>query len=132
MNYNYLSPGYWFNPRPQPIGEIGTNILLAIAIIGVIIFAFFLYKYLTEKSKYKKNNFLVIAFFGFVQILVPISMIFFNKQFVAVLRSRFWYIIWVVASIVWLYLLYKSWKNKKEKQKKATDRDHEILKYLPK
>ena len=126
---NLLTFSYWFNPRPEPYGGW---LQLGLGLLVLLFIALTLY----SKLRSKKKELVYHRFWGNVfdfsltQSIVGLLLVFFNYEMIAVLMSKFWYLLWLIEIIVWLVLLIKQ-RTKLSLRKQALLQQQEYKKYLP-
>jgi hypothetical protein len=130
MLQNLISIAFWFNARPEPVGYYGQQFLwsmIAIFSIASIVIAIKAYPeawHIYKKSLVKLSNFLL------GNSLIALYILFVNDQIIPVLRARYWYIIWILISLVWLFFIFKDFKRRNSKRSEAIH-NSELKKYLP-
>ena len=125
---NLLSLSFWFNLRPGSMAQLYSYLLMGlIVLLFVIAIIFFVTK--RKKSLYKKtlSN---LYDFSVSNAFIGLLLLFFNYEIVPFFSARFWFLLWLIVSVLWLYYILKELKKipARKKQLEATD---EIKKYLP-
>ena len=124
---------FWFDARPLPFNQASYYIIGAIFLLGIalgIISQYF-------KKKYQ-NDYLIVKIwqkllsFGYSFAIVGFLLTFLKQQRIIYLGMRIWLVLWLLASLIWLffilkYILVEVPGIKKKKQEKA-----ELNKYIPK
>ncbi len=127
----FLSLVYWFNPRPEPLSADQRELLIYIAILGILLGvlittgAFRLFSSLSQKMQS------LAAWFFFSNAFISLAFIFFNYELTPFLRSYFWYPVWAIVAIVWFILLVRAKLISKKRAVQHSSREKEIKKYLP-
>jgi hypothetical protein len=123
-----LSLSFWFNLRPGSMAQLYSYSLMGlIVLLFVLAIIFFVSK--RKKSLYKKmlSN---LYDFSVSNAFIGLLLLFFNYEIVPFFSARFWFLLWLIVSILWLYYILKELKKipARKKQLETTD---EIKKYLP-
>ena len=127
---NLLSFAFWFNSRPETIGLTGQKVLATIATILGIIFIIIIIKAYSEKLNIYKPSIEKLIPFCIANIIISIYIFFVNYELVPVLRSRIWYIIWLLIAIFWIISIIKDF-YRRAKRREIITKEAEIKKYLP-
>lgn len=104
------------------------NIFIGL-IIALVIAAIVLLIAKKKKGIYRKL-FSSLYNFCLSNMIIGVMLLFFNYEIVPFFSARFWYLIWLVVSILWLINIIKTLKKIMSRQKEQTTVD-EIKKYLP-
>lgn len=123
-----LSLSFWFNLRPGSMAQLYSYLLMGlIVLLFILAIIFFVAK--RKKSLYRKmlSN---LYDFSVSNAFIGLLLLFFNYEIVPFFSARFWFLLWLIVSVVWLYYTLKELKKipARKKQLEATD---EIKKYLP-
>jgi len=127
---NLISLAFWFNSRPEPLSYYGQRILTTIAAISGIILIIVLIKAYGEKLSLYKPSIDKLMPFCVTNIIISIYIFFVNYELIPVLRSRIWYIIWLLVAVFWLINIIKDF-FKRAKRRVKLAKEAEIKKYLP-
>jgi small-conductance mechanosensitive channel len=119
---------FWFNLRPGSMSGLPRNIFIGL-IIALVIAAIVLLIAKKKKGIYRKL-FSSLYNFCLSNMIIGVMLLFFNYEIVPFFSARFWYLIWLVVSILWLINIIKTLKKIMSRQKEQTTVD-EIKKYLP-
>jgi len=128
---NFLSWAFWFNSRPEIIGENTKKSLVAIAAILLILVIIIVTKSYGQKLSIYKPSFQKLLPFCYTNAIISLYFIFLNDQVVPVLRSYYWYPVWAIVAIIWIVFIIKDLK-KRTKRREELSLQAEKNKYLPK
>lgn len=123
-----LSLSFWFNLRPGSMAQIYSYLLMGlIVLLFILAIIFFVAK--RKKSLYKKmlSN---LYDFSVSSAFIGLLLLFFNYEIVPFFSARFWFLLWLIVSIIWLYYILKELKKIPARKKQLEETD-EIKKYLP-
>lgn len=123
-----ISPTFWFNLRPGSMSSLSRNIFIAL-IIALIIGAIVAFVTKRKKTSYRRF-FSSIYNFCLTNAIIGLMLLFFNYEIVPFFSAYFWYLIWLIVSIIWLVNILRALK-KSLKNKKDQAGPDEIKKYLP-
>lgn len=127
----FLSLAYWFNARPEPLSGNGRKALIeisaALLLLGIILATGVLQKKLNLSKKIQY----FLTWFFLSNAFIGLALLFFNYELTPLLRSRFWYLLWAIAAIVWIIQLLRFYSNNKRRAVTHSGREQEIKKYLP-
>lgn len=125
-----ISLSFWFNSRPEPIGDLGQKIIAIIASIMGLVFIIIAIRAYSEKLNIYKPSIDKLLPFCVSNFIISLYIWFVNYQLIPVLRARFWYIIWSLVVTFWLILIIKDF-YKRSKKRQELAKDLERRKYLP-
>lgn len=123
-----LSLPFWFNLRPGSMPANYRNVLIGIVIFLIISAVIFFI--LKKRKGFYKKVLINIYDFSISNAFIALLLLFFNYELVPFFSARFWFLIWLITSIIWLFYILKALKKIPEKIKKSEVKD-EIKKYLP-
>lgn len=110
------------------MAQIYSHLLIGL-IIFLIITAIVLFIVKRKKGLYKRlfNN---LYDFSVSNAFLGLLLLFFNYEIVPFFSARFWFLLWLIVSLVWLYNILKELK-KIPARKKLLHVTDDIKKYLP-
>lgn len=128
-----ISPRFWFSLNPGPMSykfQLALTWLFGLALILAIIFRILIIV--------QKKDLLIIKFWRklfrlfLVMGLIGFVLLFFFYEGVPILGARFWFLLWILAFIVWLVFALIFLIVKVPRIKKETEEKKQFEKYLPK
>ena len=123
----FFSPGHIFSLRPQAMHN---KALIILVILFLLFIAFGIISLLTSKKindglKVKAWN--QLWHLGMTMGILGLVYLFFAWQGVALLASRFWLIIWLITTLIWLGFIGKYLFLKAPKLRKEIEEDRDPL-----
>jgi len=127
---NFLNLNFWFSVRPGIFTTASLNVMFGFIILMIVlVIATRVVKKKWAKSLYA-NFWASLSSFFLTNVIVSLLLTFFNYEMVPFLSSRFWFLLWGIAMLVWLFFLYRI--IIKIPQKKALrEKEREFKKYVP-
>lgn len=125
---NLLTPGYWFNLRPEPLLPNAQKILLGI-LLGWLIFTVVtaLWK---RRSGIYRGLWQSLYALSLTNLLIGLILWFFNYEAVPFFSARFWLGLWLIAALAWLIFVLRKLKVISRRRKKLVA-EEALKKYLP-
>ncbi|MBT6691685.1 hypothetical protein HOB10_05135 [Candidatus Parcubacteria bacterium] len=127
LNFEYL-----FARFPEAGFSWPVRIGLLIIFVGAIIVALYTHKKLKQNLGVAGKAWKRLQVWSWSVGLVGIMLVYFREVRALYLSSRFWLILWLLVSVVWLIYIIAKWK--KDVPNKETQEKHkqEYSKWLPK
>ena len=126
---NLLNLNFWINLSPPALLPVFLKTLIVfISVLAVLAFYFMV--------KGKKKNFLFgrvwrrLQSFCLGNTILGLIILFFTYEQVPLLSARFWFLVWGTSMIVWLYFIFKVYKEAPVR-KEALEKEKEFKKYIP-
>lgn len=127
---NLLTLKFWFSVRPGDLsaqGQFGLVIFAAI-LLSVGFYSWWWRKQNT-KSLYRKAYGRAMTF-GFTNLAINLLLLFFEYEAVPVLSMRFWPLVWLIAMIIWAWLISKDVQKIPQIQSQIAEQQ-KLKKYIP-
>jgi MFS family permease len=126
-----LSLSYWFSYYPGALSGFYFWLILGLSgvsvVVGIILFATSsLFKDLSSKRIVKRLGKLLAT----LGILGLVSF-FFTQTNTPLLGSRFWFLLWLITSIVWLVFILRYVFKIAPRERETRERNQVYSKYLP-
>lgn len=127
-----LEPNFWFALQPNalsPLFEKGFfTIFGAMIIIGAVI------RIVARQKKHDK--YLILVFRRLATMFITMGFIglvwfFFTFEFIYLLGSRFWFLVWLIGLIIWTVQIIRFAKVKVPQMREEGERKAQENKYLP-
>lgn len=128
---NFLTLKLWFALRPGALTPTGSKVflvMLGLLLAGAIAFA--VIKRKTAKSAYSRINSRLASFFS-TNLIIGVFLFLFYYQGLVFLSMRVWFLVWLIAMIVWLVYIARHFRQIPELVEQK-EREKEFKKYLPK
>ncbi|NQU83924.1 MAG: hypothetical protein HQ536_04405 [Parcubacteria group bacterium] len=130
---NLLSPKFWLSLNPAPLSPTNEFVLLSIfafLIVASIILRFVVFNKkfgvdFIKRIKSLRQMFLIMGIIG-------LTFLFFSYERAFVLGARFWFLLWMIAFLVWLGLILRDLLKKTPLEKEEKSKKEVLEKYLPK
>ncbi len=123
-----LSLAFWFNLRPGSMPANYKNFLIGLVIVLIVSSVIFFV--LKKRKGFYKKALITLYDFSISNAFIALLLLFFNYELVPFFSARFWFLIWLISSILWLFYILKALKQIPKKIKQSVVKD-EIKKYLP-
>ncbi len=128
---NLLHLDYWFS---QPFTARGLALWLLVGIFLLFVVKGLILKIL---SQYQENKSLKTFFrrsgnLGLAMGFLGLLLMFFRQEHIPFLAWRFWLLLWVVVTVIWVYHLARYALKRMPEIKAEEERRISIEKYLPK
>ncbi len=125
-----LSLKFWFNIYPSVLSPLSIKLYI-ITIALLVFFALFL-KFLTMKTKERmyRRLYRKISTLALTNTFILLVLFFLMYEAIPFLASRFWFLVLVLINLVWLYFIFKFFKQIPELINKET-KEKEYKKYIP-
>lgn len=126
---NLLTWQYWFNLQPEPFLSLPWKIFIGgVVLLFLITIALAILK--TRPGLYR-GFFKRLYAFTLTNTLLGSMFLFFNYEQVPFFSARFWLLIWLLSTLIWLYFLVRGFSSIAKRKQELTE-EQERLKYLPK
>lgn len=125
-----FSPDFWFKLTPGELSGTAFKVFVAAAIAalaGAIVFG------ILAKTKRQSAFWPALRStynFFLAQVFMVLALFFFGYQMLPLLSARFWYLLWLAGTIVWLVFLVKKCLAIPERLKTKAE-ENAYRKYLP-
>lgn len=130
---NFLKSSFWFD---RPVLPFNANILWLIFIICLLAIAAGIVSTYLRRKKLKNNKLALKTWKKLGQWLysfgvVGLILIFFKQQMTPYLGMRFWFVLWLLAWLIWLIFIVKYIVIEIPIIKREQIKKQELEKYLP-
>ncbi len=126
-----FQPSYWFTIEPAAVGGITGNIIFAFFVLVFVLGIVARAKALQKEDRYLKAAGMRIAVLLITMGLIGVALFFFSFERIQLFGSRFWYLIWLIATIWWAVYIFRYIKREIPEQKKRARARKERNKYMP-
>ncbi|PJA47213.1 hypothetical protein CO172_02630 [Candidatus Uhrbacteria bacterium CG_4_9_14_3_um_filter_36_7] len=129
-----LKPSYWFNLQPEMMNNRVVQVFLTF-----FIFLFLLAMVVRMvarkhkvKDRYILKGFRQLSNGFFTMSVIGLFLVFFSYEAIPFFSARFWYLLWVIAMIIWLFFVWRyMFKTAAQKRLRSQEQKNQE-KYLPK
>ncbi len=125
---NLLTWRFWFALRPDNLTSLAQKSFIVLLVAFAVI-AFFLLLAKRHGTIYR-GFFKRLYTFFLSNVFIGAIFLFFNFEMIPFFSARFWLGLWGITMLIWFILILKKLKSI-PLQKKQTEREKELKKYLP-
>lgn len=125
----FFNPSHLFSLRP-PAMQLRVIIILAV-IFGVFVVLGIIFNFLKTKDSLRIKGYKRLFYLFLTMGVLGYVYLFFAWQGAALLSARFWLLIWLIATLVWLGFILKYLVIEAPKKRKEIDRKRDFEKYIP-
>lgn len=127
---NLLTLKFWFNPRPGLLIPLfARGFVGAILALAALAFVFRLLQARDKKGIYAKiwQSLFKLCL---TNAVIGLILLFFIRELIPVLSSRFWLLLWAAETVVWLVFIARAALKIPERKQKL-EQEKEYKKYIP-
>lgn len=129
---SFFQPTYWLTLQPPEVGGLAGNVLfgvfvafLVLGIIGRIVVD------RRGDDRYKKEVGSRISSLLVTMGILGVILYFFSFEEVQLFGARFWYPLWIIATLVWVFFLVRFVKRDVPAKRAREESLRAQAKYLP-
>ena len=127
-----LQPTYWLTLQPPEVGGLLGSIVFGVFVL-FLVFGI-IGRIVVDRSgedRYKREIGSRVSTLLVTMGILGVSLFFFSFEGIQLFGARFWYPIWIVATIVWAFFLVRYMKRDVPAKRAREESLREQGKYLP-
>lgn len=129
---SFLQPSYWFSMTPPEVGGLLGNIVFGVFVVVLILGI--IGRIVVDRrgdDRYRKEIGSRISSLFITMGLLGVVLFFFSFEEIQLFGARFWYLIWVIAVLVWTFFIVRFVKRDIPEKRTREIALREQAKYLP-
>ncbi len=128
----FLQPAYLFELRPFTTWNTIESIMVFFGLIVLAGIIIKIYKEIKKGEKFQAKLLEKIISLCIVMGVLGILLTWLRYERVQILSARFWLIVWLIVTLIWLYPIVKYYLKVVPEAKKRSEEKKLYSKYLPK
>ena len=122
---------YWFNKYTEPIADQAFYVALAVILFGLVVAMFTKFKIDRASDGVSRRVWRRVMRLSITMSIVLAVFLFFTQTATPILGARWWYLLWLIAGVVWLGIIMYDFVVVVPKEKKSRTSYETYAKYLP-